>query len=92
MGKIASKLANKTYITDDNPRFEDPSKIRLQIKKGCVDAVNIPDRKAAIKKAIQELNNEVLIIAGKGHENYQIIKNQKKYFSDYSYCKKVMNL
>jgi len=92
MGRIAGKLAHKTYITDDNPRFENPNKIRMQIKKGCNNAIIIPSRAAAIKQAIQELKNEVLIVAGKGHENYQIINNQKKYFSDYHYCREVLNL
>jgi len=55
----------------------------MQIKKGCSRANVILDRKTAIKTAIKNLKNDsILLIAGKGHENYQIINNQKKYFSD----------
>jgi UDP-N-acetylmuramyl-tripeptide synthetase len=82
MGKIAYKLCKKTYITNDNPRQEDPRKIFSEIKKGCPAATVIPNRKEAIKKAIHSLKEEVLLIAGKGHENYQINKNQRIAFSD----------
>jgi UDP-N-acetylmuramyl-tripeptide synthetase len=82
MGKIADKLCKKIYITNDNPRQEDPSKIISEIKKGCPAATAIQDRGEAIKKAIHLLKEEVLLIAGKGHENYQISKNQRIAFSD----------
>jgi len=85
MGQVASKFAKKLYITSDNPRGEDP----LQIIKDIVQGVNnpntliIPDRKQAIKKAIEELNkNEILMILGKGDEEYQEINGQKIPFSD----------
>ena len=83
MGKIANQFASKIYLTNDNPRSENPASIAKQIKKGCLRAKIILDRKIAIKTAINNLNTESnLLIAGKGHENYQIINNQKKYFSD----------
>ena len=83
MGKIANQFASKIYLTNDNPRSENPNSIIKQIKKGCSRAKIILDRKIAIKTAINNLNNDsILLIAGKGHENYQIINNQKKYFSD----------
>lgn len=83
MGKIANKFASKIYLTNDNPRSENPTSIIKQIKMGCSRAKIILDRKIAIKTAINNLNTESnLLIAGKGHENYQIINNQKKYFSD----------
>ncbi len=92
MGEIANKLSSVTYITDDNPRNENPAKIRKKILAHCPKAIEIPDRKKAIIKAIKELNkNEILIIAGKGHENYQIIKNKKYKFDDYKFAKRIVN-
>ncbi len=83
MGKIANQFASKIYLTNDNPRSENPTFIIKQIKKGCSRSKVILDRKIAIKSAINNLNTDsILLIAGKGHENYQIINNQKKYFSD----------
>lgn len=83
MGVIAKNYALRTYVTDDNPRNESPSKIRKDILKYCPNAKEIPNRKNAIKCAIKELKkNETLIIAGKGHETVQIIKNKKYKFDD----------
>ena len=83
MGKIANQFASKIYLTNDNPRSENPNSIIKQIKKGCSRSKIILDRKIAIKTAINNLNTDsILLIAGKGHENYQIVNNQKKYFSD----------
>ena len=83
MGDIADQFASKIYLTNDNPRSENPTSIIKQIKKGCSRSKIILDRKMAIKSAINNLNTDsILLIAGKGHENYQIINNQKKYFSD----------
>ena len=83
MGLIANKFAAKVYVTDDNPRNENPFKIRQSILSKCSKAVEIPDRSIAIQKAINELNNgEILIIAGKGHEEKQIIKNKIVNFND----------
>ena len=83
MGKIAYKLCNKIYITDDNPRYENARKIRMQIKAGCPNAIVVPSRKQAIKSSISKLNEEILLIAGKGHEEFQLIKNKKIAFSDH---------
>ena len=83
MGVIASKYANKVYITDDNPRNESPSKIRDTILLGCKKAIVISDRKKAIFQAINNLEKKkVLIIAGKGNEKFQIYKNKIKLFDD----------
>ena len=84
MGQIANKFAGKVYITDDNPRNENPYKIRQSILSKCPKAVEIPNRKStAIQKAISELSaGEILIIAGKGHEEKQIIKNKIINFKD----------
>ncbi len=80
--KIADDLADFIIVTDDNPRSEDPVKIRRQIIKGISNKnkmIEVSDRKNAIEKAISLLkNDDILIIAGKGHEKYQIVGD--KYF------------
>ncbi len=91
MGQIAKKYASRVYITDDNPRNENPYKIRRSILKHCPDAVEISSRKKAIKKALNELKiEEILLIAGKGHEKFQIIKNKKIKFDDYEIAKNII--
>ena len=85
MGKIASDYSNEIYLTDDNPRFEDPRKIRNDIKKGIQNTFvkEIPDRKKAISEAIKNLNTgDILLVAGKGHEKTQDFGKKKIYFSD----------
>ncbi|WP_338406254.1 Mur ligase family protein [Wolbachia endosymbiont (group A) of Longitarsus flavicornis] len=81
MGKIAQMYADRVIITDDNPRDEDPAKIRHDILS---DALEIGDRKEAIEKGIDIAYNEgmILLVAGKGHEKFQIIGNQIFEFSD----------
>jgi len=85
MGRVASKFAKKIYITSDNPRSEDPLDIIKDIAEGVSnpDTLIIPDRKKAIKIALEKLqSNEVLMILGKGDEKYQEIKGKKIPFSD----------
>ena len=83
MGSIANQYANRIYITDDNPRNENPSQIRKAILLKCKKAIEVPNRKKAIAIAINELNREeILIIAGKGHEKIQITKGSVKLFDD----------
>ena len=85
MGKIASKYADKIYLTDDNPRSENPQRIRNEIKKGIKNrnVEEVPERKKAILKCINNLcSGDIAIIAGKGHEKTQDYKGNKKYFSD----------
>ncbi len=85
MGKIAGDLADKIIITDDNPRSEEPQAIRVEIMKACdiEKTTEIPNRKIAIEKAIAMLeNDDVLILAGKGHEKYQIIGATKFEFDE----------
>ena len=93
MGKIASKYCRKIFVTDDNPRNENPKKIRQTIIKGCSKpAVNIGSRKKAIKIAIRQLkSNEVLLISGKGHEETQDYGNKIINFSDRKFIKKIIN-
>ena len=85
MGKIASDYFDKIYLTDDNPRFENPKKIRRDIKKGIKNKnfFEISDRAKAISVAIKNLNSgEILLIAGKGHEKTQDLGKRKIHFSD----------
>ena len=84
MGRIANRYCNKIYLTDDNPRNEDPKIIRRDIKSNILKnkLLEIPSRERAIKSAILDIkSDEVVIIAGKGHEIYQEYAS-KKYFSD----------
>ncbi len=91
MGKIASNHSDKIYLTDDNPRFENPNKIRKEIKIGIKRKIvkEISGRAKAILEAVKDLNTgEILIVAGKGHEKTQDIGKRKIYFSD---KKKILN-
>ncbi len=92
MGKIANKYCRKIFVTDDNPRNEDPQKIRKSIIKTCKKlAVNISGRKKAIKNAIKELeSNEILLITGKGHEETQDFGNKIINFSDKKVVKEII--
>ena len=85
MGDIATKLSNYVIFTNDNPRTEDPNNIMNDILKG-VKSNNyevILDRKLAIKKGIDMMNkDDILLILGKGHENYQIIGKEKHHLDD----------
>ena len=76
--------ADKIIITDDNPRSEIPGKIRQEIIAGCLKQVKeIADRQEAIAFALSQLKpGDNLLIAGKGHENYQIIGDKTIEFSD----------
>ncbi len=83
MGSIASKYCDKVYLTDDNPRKENPKLIRNQIKLGIKknNFLEIPSRSKAISTAIRMLGSgDVLIVAGKGHENYQEYRKKKIFF------------
>ena len=85
MGKIANKFCDKIYLTDDNPRFENPKKIRLSIKKSInkTKLYEIANREKAISNAIQNLNSgEILLVAGKGHEKNQNYGSFIRNFSD----------
>ena len=94
MGKVASELADRVYLTDDNPRSEDGKEIRKAIKAGCSGEAkvrSIGDRKRAIKAALEELHGgDILLIAGKGHEDYQIIGDQRFDFDDVQVVKKLV--
>ena len=85
MGSLATKLSDYVVFTNDNPRTEDEKEIMKDITAGLI-ATNfevIYDRKLAIEKGISMLSNkDMLLILGKGHENYQIIGTEKKHFDD----------
>jgi len=90
MGKIAEIHADMVIVTDDNPRSEDPIKIRHTIMASCAGAKEIGDREKAIAFALSQLQpGDNLLIAGKGHENYQIIGDKTIEFND---AKKVLAL
>ncbi|MBA3069356.1 MAG: UDP-N-acetylmuramoyl-L-alanyl-D-glutamate--2,6-diaminopimelate ligase [Hyphomonas sp.] len=83
MGEIATRQADDVIVTDDNPRSEDPAKIRAAILGGAKGAREIGDRAEAIRTVIGELKKgDTLVIAGKGHETGQIIGNDILPFSD----------
>jgi len=74
MGEKAKELADRVIVTDDNPRSEDPARIRHEILQGCPGAEEIGDRDAAIAAAVAGLGaGDTLLIAGKGHERGQIV-------------------
>ena len=92
MGKIADKNCDKIYVTDDNPRNENPRKIREAIIKNIKisSCFNIGNRSEAIKTAITNAEpNEVILVAGKGHEVEQIYKNKIIPISDNKIIKKL---
>jgi len=83
MGRLAATLADIAVITDDNPRSEDPAKIRAAMMADAPGAKEIGDRHEAIKWAVKNLNKgDVLVIAGKGHEQGQIIAGRVEPFDD----------
>lgn len=84
MGKIASENADVAYVTDDNPRGEDPAMIRAEILKAAPGASEIGDRREAIETAIANLQEgDVLLVAGKGHETGQKVGSKTLPFSDH---------
>lgn len=83
MGAVAAKLADTVFVTDDNPRTEDPAAIRRQVMEGCPDCIEIGDRSEAIKAGIQGLKaGDTLVITGKGHETGQIVKDKVLPFNE----------
>ncbi len=86
MGAIASELADIVIVTSDNPRSEDPLSIIAEIMEGVdgpAGVIREPDRRAAIRAAMAEASaGDVVIIAGKGHEDYQIIGGVRHHFDD----------
>ncbi len=84
MGEIAQRLADVVIVTDDNPRSEDPAAVRGEIMAAASDATEIGDRSVAIQTAIDMLGEgDTLVVAGKGHEEGQIVGDQILPFSDH---------
>ncbi|TAN61997.1 MAG: UDP-N-acetylmuramoyl-L-alanyl-D-glutamate--2,6-diaminopimelate ligase, partial [Magnetospirillum sp.] len=83
MGAIACRLADAMIVTDDNPRSEDPDTIRSAVLGACCGAIEIADRREAIRTAVAGLQKgDLLVIAGKGHETGQIVGDAVLPFDD----------
>ena len=87
MGEVSSRLSDLSVITSDNPRDEEPMAIIEDILTGIRKAdgayVTIPDRKEAVRYALSHAGKgDIVVIAGKGHEDYQIIKGVKYHMDD----------
>ena len=96
MGRVAASLAKKVYVTSDNPRHEDPDAIVDDILSGIEDQTNVTvelNRKKAIEMALDEQEGEeVVVILGKGDENYQIIYDEKLPFDDREVVRELLNI
>ncbi|MGG7033731.1 MAG: UDP-N-acetylmuramoyl-L-alanyl-D-glutamate--2,6-diaminopimelate ligase [Flavobacterium sp.] len=96
MANIASSLSDKIILTSDNPRSEDPDMIISEMETGVEPhnqrkTISISDRKQAIKTACQLANyNDIILIAGKGHETYQEIKGVRHHFDDMEIVKELL--
>lgn len=91
MGQIAAQHADVIIVSDDNPRSEDPAHIRKEILAACKGATEIADRGNAIAHAVQQLEpGDLLVVAGKGHEDYQIIGEQTLHFNDAEHIKEAV--
>ncbi|HLF21278.1 MAG TPA: cyanophycin synthetase, partial [Aestuariivirga sp.] len=84
MGAIVAKLADIAYVTDDNPRSEDAAQIRKEVMAACPGGIEIGGRAEAIRAAVDALQSgDVLLVAGKGHEEGQIVGKTVIPFSDH---------
>ena len=96
MGNIASSLSNQVVFTSDNPRSEDPQQIIDEVEAGVrpenyKKTISIIDRKQAIKTACKlAQQGDIILIAGKGHETYQIIGDQKTGFDDFEITNQIL--
>ncbi len=83
MGAAAAKYADVVFVTDDNPRSEDPGAIRAAVMEGCPEATEVADRAEAILRAVDALDpGDALLIAGKGHETGQVVGDDILPFDD----------
>jgi UDP-N-acetylmuramoyl-L-alanyl-D-glutamate--2,6-diaminopimelate ligase len=93
MGTIAAQLADAVIVTDDNPRDEDPAFIRAQARVGCPHSKEMADRREAIHAGISQLKKgDILLVAGKGHEQGQIIGDRVIPFDDRSEILSTLNI
>ncbi len=94
MGELATRMSDLTIVTSDNPRTEEPGQIIKEICAGVKDPKSVHlmpslDREEAIEQACQLAQpGDAILVAGKGHENYQIIGTEKRHFNDYQTLKK----
>jgi UDP-N-acetylmuramoyl-L-alanyl-D-glutamate--2,6-diaminopimelate ligase len=95
MGKIAAELADVVVVTSDNPRTEDPEQILKDVAAGIPQSISarvIGDRATAIRTAILEAKpGDGVVIAGKGHEDYQILGTEKIHFDDREQAREALN-
>jgi UDP-N-acetylmuramoyl-L-alanyl-D-glutamate--2,6-diaminopimelate ligase len=96
MGEIASRRSDRVIVTSDNPRTEDPERILSEIepglKSGGGDYSRIADRREAIGVALHEAGEgDVVLIAGKGHETYQVIGTEAFPFDDRSIAREILH-
>lgn len=90
MGQAAAAGADVVIVTDDNPRGEDPAAIRAEVMKGCPEATEIGDRRAAIAAAVEQAGpQDIVLIAGKGHEQGQIVAGRVLPFDDVTVAREV---
>ncbi len=95
MGAIAEKYSDTVVVTSDNPRTEDPEKIISEISRGFAQIgkkiIKQTDRRQAITEALNlSQQGDIVLIAGKGHEDYQILGTKKIHFSDQEVVKEVL--
>ena len=96
MARVAEELADTIYVTSDNPRTEEPQAILNDILAGFTTEVRRPtfvnlDRRTAIERVLSDANpGDVVLIAGKGHENYQIVGTTKHHFDDVEEAKQAL--
>ena len=98
MAQIAAALSNMAIFTSDNPRSEDPVQILKDMQAGLNSAgkrksLSIVDRREAIKKAVSIANSEdIILLAGKGHEKYQVLKDGSIHFDDKEVLREMFGL
>ncbi len=98
MAREAAKLSDRVIITSDNPRFEEPQDIINDMMTGLDDELRkkvlcITDRREAIRAAVMMANsNDVILVAGKGHESYQEVKGIKHHFDDHEEISKAFGI
>ena len=101
MGRVAAEWSDVVFLTSDNPRTEDPSTILTDIEKGLFQVQEnqsrmqafwtLSDRREAIEKALAMAGpKDLVVVAGKGHEDYQIIGNQRRHFDDREVCREMI--
>jgi len=95
MGEVASRFADEIILTNDNPKTEDEEQIIKEIEEGIPNGVNydvIPNRKLAIRKGLNRVGRDTaLLIAGKGHEQYQIFKDKHVKYNDVNFVRTLLN-